>query len=206
MKKEFLYAAIQDAQELIRFTDTKTAIGITVIAAYVATLFSMTENLVKYACCFDALLWLSLTVTFCLILICLVITARIIRPTNNPLENIKNQSGVPDLKFYLAPNEYPGLSKITFPFWNTKSYKLSESLDTFLQNLGAANDDTIEKVLSVELLKVNYIRNIKNDRFTILFNTILITSISFLIFYVHYSKQLIWIKTLLECSCCSHKL
>lgn len=199
MKKEFLYAAISDAQELIRFTDNKTAIAITIVAAYIATLFSITENIVKYAPYLDTTFWVLLLITLGLILLCIVITARIIRPTTNPMHNIKNQTAVPDLKFFIAPNEYKGLSKIAYPFWNCKSYKLSESLEIFIQNMDSADDKIIEKVLSIEMLKVNYIRNIKSDRFAILFNVILATSGAFIIFFIHYSRQIVIIKNCIEC-------
>jgi len=48
-KINFLNNAISDAQELIRFTDTKTAIVITILGGYIVAFFSNLEKIVQYS-------------------------------------------------------------------------------------------------------------------------------------------------------------
>jgi hypothetical protein len=200
MKKEFLYAAITDAQETIRFTDTKTVFVASIIAAYIATIYSLIENIDKYSIYFDCLFRFLLFLTSTLIIICLVIIARIIRPTHNPSDNIDPPQSNVRLDFYLPKNEYKGFRKITYPFWNSAAFKLTKTLDDYILQIDLADEKTIERTLSFELLKLNFIRNIKIDRFNILFNFLLITSFSFLCFYLHYSNELLIIKN--TCHCC----
>lgn len=187
-KIEFLYNAISDAQELIRFTDTKTAVAITVIAAYVISIFSSIEKIVKFSSFYSIWFWLSLSFCFIFLLLCIIVITRIIKPTNNPVDNINfGEQTVPTLKFFLYPNDYS--SGKCYPFSNSKKFKLAEKIDDYLKTLTESSDTSIINSLSLELFKVSYIRNIKNDRFNTLLWLILGLTIAFFLYHFLYSIE-----------------
>ena len=185
-KIEFLYNAIKDAQELIRFTDSKTAFIITILGAFFLGIFAALEDLVTNIGRFSVLFWILLVVLLILIVFCVVITKRIISPSNNPSKNIHlGNLNEPTLKFFLAPNNYHQ-SVLEQYYKNKDIYKLEETLESFLLLIEGATPTIIIKSLSFELLKVSYIRNIKNDRFDYLLNSLLITTILFIVVVLLY--------------------
>lgn len=187
-KISFLTDAISDAQELIRFCDTKTAIIITVLGAYVVSFFSCIEKIVEYSSGYSFWFWLFLVLFFLFLALCVLLTTRIIKPTNNPIDNIDfGQQSKPILKYFLPTNDY---SKGAFyPFINSNKFKLKESFEIYSQQLIGVTDQDIISSLTLELFKVSYIRNIKSDRFNILLWLLVATTLSFFISYLFYSIE-----------------
>ena len=187
-KISFLSNAISDAQEQIRFCDTKTAIVITILGAYVVAFFSSLDKIIKYSVEYSAWFWLFLITFFVLLILCIIVTARIIKPTTDPVENI-NFGGIetPKLKYFLSPNDYSkgGLQS----FVNSSKFKLKENLESYSQQLGIADDNDIIQTLTMELFKVSFIRNIKNDRFHTLQLLLVFTSISIFAAYLFFSIE-----------------
>lgn len=187
-KIDFLNSAISDAQELIKFIDTKTAVIITILGAYLVPFFASLDKIIEYSSGYSNWFWFFIILFFILITLCIIVTARIIKPTNNPLENVNfGNSSKPTLKFFLTPNDY---SKGSFQsFTNSDKFKLIENFQTYSQTLNAAGDIDIINSLTLELFKVSYIRNIKNDRLTTLLRLLVITTISFFISYLFFSIE-----------------
>ena len=80
---EFLYKAISDVQDLIKFTESKAAFVIGIITAYIAVLFVTLENIVKYFSNWTLLFWF-LYISFILFMVaCIWIIAKIIMPINH---------------------------------------------------------------------------------------------------------------------------
>jgi hypothetical protein len=182
-KSEFLYSAISDAQELIRFVDTKTAVAITILASYVVAFFSVIEKVVKYHYYFSCCFWLSLVFFVISLVGCIVITSRIIRPTNNPKDIvIFSNLSEPKLRYFLGANTYR--KKCLYPFVNSSKFKLKANFDTYFKQICSAKEEDIIHALTFELFKVSFIRNIKNDRFNFLVWMLLTTTISFLTSYL----------------------
>lgn len=185
---DFLKTAISDAQELIRFTDSKTAIVITILGAYVVAFFTVIDKIIKYFSDYSVWFWLFLILFVVLLVISVLVTTRIIKPTNNPVKNIKlGNEQLPSLKFFLALNKYS--KNEIFYLKNSDEFKLSESFETYFGQIKTTSDEDIIKSLTLELFKVSYIRNIKNDRFNILLKLLLLTTIAFAIAYFFYSKE-----------------
>jgi len=197
-KISFLSNAISDAQELIKFCDTKTAIVITILGSYVFAFFSNIEKLVKYSSGYSIGFWILLSLFLLLLLLCIVITTRIIKPTNNPIDNIVfgNQKN-PKLKFFLAPNDYSAGG--IYAFQNSSKFKLKENFEEYLKNLNIVKDEEIIQTLTLELFKVNYIRNIKNDRFNILLYLLAFTTIIFILTYLRFSFETNIIESRMNC-------
>lgn len=191
-KINYLITALADTQELIRFIDAKTAIVITIIGAYIIGTFSVLDKIVMFCDKFSCLFWLTFF-GFCLFLIfSILITTRIIKPTDNPYDNIilddEEKKVIPSVPFYIAPNVYKNKWEILFK--NDKSYKLKQSFSGLKDSLITATSRDLIDSLSFELLKVSFIRNIKNDRFNVLLITLIITTILFFSFYIIYSHEL----------------
>lgn len=187
-KIEFLYSAISDAQELIRFIDTKTSFVVTILAAYLVTFFTVIDRIIEYHSFYSEGFWLFFISFLVLLTCCISVTARIIRPTNNPRENINlGGSSEPTLKFFLSPNEYS--EDEFYPLSNSASFKLRENFELYVRLLSEASDEIILNTLTYELFKVSYIRNIKNDRFTVLLGLLVATTISFFIAYLFFVNE-----------------
>ena len=120
---------------------------------------------------------------------------RIIRPTNNPVDNINlGNATLPALPFFIAPNN----NIRGFAFFNSSKHKLNLSLEIFLNEVTVSNNDEIIKSLSFELLKISFIRNIKSDRFNFLILGLVITTILFVIAFMIYNSQTIYAIEIVE--------
>lgn len=202
---EFLTTAISDAQELIRFTDTKTAFIFTILSAYVVAFFNSIEKFIKYPCDYSCWFWIFALLYILLMIVCVIVTVRIIKPTNNPVDNINfENTPKPTLNFFLATNDY---SKGGYaPVHNSKHYKLTESFKDYSKEINAATDSKIIDSLTLELLKVSFIRNIKNERLDFLLWLLLATTVSFIIAYLMFSVQIQEAINLIEATqkkCCN---
>ena len=187
-KIEFLYAAIADAQELIKFIDTKTAVVIGVVTAFVIGLFSCYTNVLLYACSFSCCFWVLLCFVLVFLLLSIWTILKIIKPINNPKDNIHldDTDNLP-LNFYIPSNKY---SNVLFPFFNSRNSKLSENFKSYIEKLKNISDNDIVNILTYELFKISYIRNIKNDRFKVLVWFVLILTVLFVVFYGTYNFEM----------------
>lgn len=185
-KIAFLTLAITDTQELIRFTDTKTAIVITILSSYIVSFFIALDKLIAYYQYYSWQFLFFLILFLVTLIICIITTSRIINPTNNPTENINLGSDTkPVLPFFIAPNKH----SLGFQFYNSKKHKLKLNLELFHTQINTALDNDIIKSLSYELLKVSFIRNIKNERFNFLIQCLTINTLLFFIAYSFYSIE-----------------
>ncbi len=199
-KIEFLYSAISDAQELIKFIDTKAAVAITIIGSIIVGLFTTLETTLKYFCFYSCWFHFLFFLLIILLVVCIWITTRIIKPTNNPKDNLQiDPTKVFKLKFFIPVNKY----RFGFPFYNSDKHKLDEKFSDYSTSISGLTELEIIDILTLELFKVSYIRNIKNDRFNHLVTFLILTTVVFFIEYVLYLNQTNDIKTILE-HCCKH--
>jgi hypothetical protein len=202
-KINYLISAIADAQELIRFIDAKTAIVITIIGAYFIGIFSILDKIVKYCDKFSGPFWVTLSIFVVFLILSILVTARIIKPTDNPLTNIKldveEKKTIPNIPFYLGPNKYK--KKWTIFYKNDKSNKLEQDFSGFKNSLKIAKAEDLIDTLSLELLKVSFIRNIKNDLFNKLIIFLLITTVLFFGFYIIFSHEMFFIEQIKQKAC-----
>lgn len=194
-KIAFLEKALDDAQELIRFLDAKTAIVITIFGSYILGLLFACDNIVTYWNYYSRCFCLLLFLLILSISICILMVKRIIRPTNDPSKNINLSNETPPiLLFYLTQNTY----KWYYPFLNSEHHKLTTSFSTFYNQVKDADESEIIKSLAFEVTKVNFIRNIKNDRFKLLVRGLIITTVLFVVTYGFYSFETQNAKEILE--------
>jgi hypothetical protein len=196
---DFLNSAISDAQELIRFTDTKTAVAITIIGSIIVGLLTTLETTLKFYCLYNWLFHVLFYLLNILLIVCIWITARIIKPTNNPKANLNlDQTKKFKTKYYIPLNKY----MLGYPFYNSDKHKLEEKFIDYSNSTNDLSNNDIIEILILELFKVSFIRNIKNDRFNVLVSLLIITSIVFVLTYVTYIYQTNEIKATLE-HCCT---
>jgi hypothetical protein len=197
-KIEFLYSAISDSQELIKFIDTKTAVAITVIGSIVVGLFTSLENILKYFSLYSCWFHFTFFLLIIFLTVCIWIISRIIKPTNNPKDNLQvDLARKFKMNFFIPVNKY----QLGFPFYNSDKHKLSENLDDYITAVNSLTNLEIIEVLALELFKISFIRNIKNDRFNHLIKFLILTTLIFIIEYVLYLNQTNDIKEILE-NCC----
>lgn len=196
-KISFLVTSITDTQEIIRFIENKTAIVVTIIGAFLVGLYGILENIISYYNKFPFYFWLLFSMFIFFLVTSIFLTARVIFPAQDPIENIKfNEIEKPDLPFFISPNEYENERLLLLR--NSKNHKLKLSYNEFKEVISSSNSNSIIESLSVELLKLSFIRNIKNDRFKYLLWSILGTTIFFFFFYVFYLHEY---SILLKCQC-----
>jgi hypothetical protein len=184
-KIAYLIAAITDTQELIRFIDTKSAAVVSVLGAYIVGFFTTLEKTVKYWNQFPCVFWMFWVLFLASLILSITITVRIIRPTFNPTDNIKmDGESLPELPFFLGPNDYGNDS--LWLMTNSSAYKLKQDYKSFKQSVSTSDSNKIVESLSFELLKISFIRNIKNDRFNRLLWFLLGVTITFFIFYISF--------------------
>lgn len=185
---EFLYSAISDVQELIQYTESKAGFVIGILTAYIAVVFVTLENIVKYSADWTNLFWTLYIILIALICLSIWIVARIIIPIKNPsqcMEITKDQ--IPEIEFYLAPNSY---ESFLFPFFNLNKFKLKRNFNSYLKDITKIDEKDILKVLTIELFKISFIRNLKSDRLKILIYSIFLTSLFLVLFYIRYQIEL----------------
>jgi|WetSurMetagenome_2_1015567.scaffolds.fasta_scaffold193351_2 hypothetical protein len=185
-KIEFLYQSISDTQDIIKFLETKTAFATSITGLIIVTFCSTFETVLKHLNDLNFLFWLLFIIVGLLIIICIWIAVISIKSVSDPKTNIKiKDEDLSELEFFLSKNEYKK-QKNAFPFYNSKHFKLTKSYDSYLKTLSESDDEELIRVLSFELLKVSFIRNLKNDRFKVLIWLLLTTSVVFCIYYIDY--------------------
>jgi len=189
MKKEFLYNALNDAQELIKYIESKTGFVIGLITAIITTIFLISDNIIKYSSNWSFCFWFCFVLLTVGIILSIVIIIKIICPIKSPMDNIKiNVKEIPELKYFLFPNDYK--NKLLMPFFNSKNSKLRIGFNKYYSGIKNLDDKTIEKVLIIEILKLNYLRNLKADRFNALIIVLVTSAAIFILFFIRYQIEL----------------
>lgn len=164
----FIYSAINDAQETIRFTDTKSGAVIVVVMGLIAGVVTLID---KYYTLLNQLTVLPKVIAIvgiiyfsvCLF-ISLILSLRSINPANNPNEHIDlgDWSDKPNIKYYLS-----GLtSSMRWEdyLWELKDLKFSISASEYYKNIEGSRNPDLLKSLTLELLKLSYIKEKKMQR------------------------------------------
>jgi hypothetical protein len=186
-KFNFLITAIKDSQELIRFLDYKTAFILTIVSGYFIAIFSTIEKVIKYCSYFSCFFWLIYFLIIMLLSICILIILRIFKPTISPKENINiGDNKIPLPSFFITKINYNN-SFFSY-FFNSKKDILSKSFSEYKKEILNTSENDILDSLSFELLKVSFIRTLKEDRLNALLFVFIISTVFvalyFIVFYV----------------------
>lgn len=185
-KTELLQFAINDAQEIIRFTETKTAICITVISAHFVALYTMLSNLTSPLYRFPVYFWVILSILLIGHVFVVYVTYRIILPRVNPLDQLNvDTAALPQQSLYLE-NTKSGWLNVIF----TNNARIKQSFSKYFDMFLALDQEKMIQLLVLELHKVSYIRNIKIARLRVLVGATLVTSAVFIILILLYYLHL----------------
>ena len=178
-KSTFLYNAIKDAQDLIKFYDTKTGVAVVIVAAMWAYFIKLVPEFPICLCWCSLLLCINPLLLFCNMSFVTYLIYKIIFPQVNPANSIIADSISEDERKIIQQNLF-------FIPPNAKDKHKTE-FGKYYTNLSGLTEEPILKVLSHELLKVSFIRNLKHQRFETMAKTLIILGLHYLIFvFVHY--------------------
>lgn len=180
-KLDFLYKAIDDAQNAIRFTDTKAG----AIMAFWAVLITGVINTRSewYKWLFGITVWydrviafglIALLILFWILSIWLVFVA--VNPKTAPNLHV-DRDGVEVTGLFFLHGFKPEQPTYEQLYLDDTGLKLSMTTNEYVQKIGDLSDKKIRDELIFELQKVSYIRNIKIKRV----NTSLTFVLAFLI-------------------------
>ena len=173
VRKEFqlqtILALIVDAQEAVRFLETKTAICVTILSAHFVGLYSMLERLTKEYGVFPWWFWCFLITLLIIHTFIILLTYQIIAPRINPLLNVPHDpEDIPAKSLFLLNGRKSS--------WLGFSHTLTRSFKEFSTSYNSLSPDDLIKAATFEYMKVSYIRNAKADRFRILAQMLFLAS------------------------------
>jgi hypothetical protein len=148
----FLHWAIDDTQNTVRFLDTKAAFCVTLLSGMVAVSLEhpLTSNLLKHI-----LFPVFIVIVACSLLVCLRVIFPIIIPHGG--------GGPPaSPKFFIGHNKAHHWIRHTMR--NPTGNILSESHQSYVQSLHAADDTALLNSMSETVVTLAFIRQIKSDR------------------------------------------
>ncbi len=167
-KLNFMYSAIQDTQETIKFTDTKSGTVVVIGAAFITAIVTLVDkyiNLFNNQSEITKLILIVGSSLFCMSLfVALYLSLKSINPSNNPNEHVKfgDTNKNIDVDYYLT-----GLSpKMRFRDYirEYKDSKLSTSVSQYYNSIRNADSERLLLSLTYEFIKLSYIKDKKHKR------------------------------------------
>ncbi|NYB72820.1 hypothetical protein HZF24_01550 [Sedimentibacter hydroxybenzoicus DSM 7310] len=183
-KTEFIYKAIDDATNNIRYIDTKVA-SIFVIIGLITTMFIslgkdtlLVYNHFRCIPIHGCIIGFSILLYLIAIVISAIYGFKTLKALENPCDFIKFEDTDKKSLWYLL---------------NSSDNKISISVDEYLKKINIINNDDLIKMISIELMKVSAIRNFKIEKinksifwFKISFVSILVPIIYIMVYYSIY--------------------
>jgi hypothetical protein len=158
---EFLYKVHEDSQNLIRFLDAKAAFAVAILAAMVNKVLSSLGLYFPWSAqpYWRQILVLAFGFTA---LIAALLVALILFPITNPALNARLIPAANEPTFFLTrldPKKW-----LRFFFRGPHFSRLAQDHSDYLNQVKTLSNTTLLQVISGEVLKVSYIRQIKTDR------------------------------------------
>src|SRR5271170_6829439 len=154
---EFLYRAVEDTQQTIRFIDTKAAFCVTLLSGMVAGTLQLSST-AHHSATHDVLMVVFLAAVGLSLLICMRVIFPVIKPPSAP----PHSSGRAIPKFFI--HQHKGHHWLRHTFSNSVRNVLVEDHASYTGSLTAATDADLVTAMCDELLMVSLIRQIKSDR------------------------------------------
>ncbi len=168
----FLYHAVNDTQNTIRFIDTKAAFCVTLLSGMVAASFQRITP--RHPHLHPA----ALSFFICGVGLSLIINLRVIFPIIKPHSASLPEHGRPLPKFFIHQSR--GHHWIRHTFSNSVDHVLVDDHNSYLATICAASDADLLVSMSDELLLVSLIRQIKQDRLYTALCALILTIVLFL--------------------------
>ncbi len=155
---EFLYRAVEDTQQTIRFIDTKAAFCVTLLSGMVAGALQGSPLAHHGRVLHNVCLFLFLCAVGLSLLVCL----RVIFPVIKPHSATPLPSGRVAPKFFV--HQAKGHHWLRHTFSNSVDDVLAEDHDSYTTTMATATSADLAVAMCDELLMVSLIRQIKSDR------------------------------------------
>lgn len=164
---EFLYKAIDDTQQTIRFTDAKAGAVVGFWTLFLTLTLRNYEGVYSLLISPALLIDKLLIITFLLVLgyfFCnsLLMAYLTLVPKVSPKAHIKSEDFNVDDLFFLWETSHPIIGKYLYS--NLDELKMKISAKEYQDKFSDFDSSKIEKSLIIELLKVSFIRNLKLTR------------------------------------------
>ena len=153
---EFLYKAVEDTQNTIRFLDTKAAFSVTLLSGMAAVVLQSKhsgQGIVPIAALSLFIAFTTFTLFFCM---------RVIFPVLKPHSDHSLHTTRTIPKFYVAHHRTHHWLRHTLT--NDAKDVLCEDRASYTSSLMGANDNDLLVAMCDELLMVSQVRQIKADR------------------------------------------
>lgn len=151
-KTEFIYRAIDDATNTLRFIETKVATIFVVIGILTSIFIGLGDSILvvykfyKNVPIHSTIIGLSILIYLVSIMVSVYFGFKTIRAASNPNDYIGNSGHNGKNLWYLVSN---------------KNNKIDVSVEEYLIEIDKLDEDNFIKMISIELMKVSAIRNIK---------------------------------------------
>lgn len=160
--KEFVQSAIDNATQMITLVDAKVGALIALYSLIIAGIIevrgeianSLISTYNNYICLFIILVS-TILISVVLLFISIIFAIKTVMPTINPSENVIHRDFNDKQMWYVM--------------LSSDKKHLEYSLDDYYCKLLAKNECFCLKCLEYEMLKLSYIRNVKNNSFKISF-------------------------------------
>jgi hypothetical protein len=168
-KETFLYKALDDGQNTIRFTDTKAAAVIAFWTFFISTLLRLKDMWFNYIAKLDN--WTELFfVAVLLILMCIFLVRSIILaytalvPRSNPGVHVISEGIQTKGLFYLFGYNVPVPLRPKYLYKNNEDLKLQKKTKEYIDEFKKITEEEVNNEIIFELQKISFIRNLKIDR------------------------------------------
>lgn len=170
----FLYKALDDAQSTIRSLDTKAGVGVVVLGAMLGRVLEHDQlAAIRSAGPYSA----AIAAIFALLAVSAAVLAfRTVFPMINPAANVSLPDGLRPA-FFVTKLQPCGFCRLFSS--DPRFARLSETHESYSAQLVNATEDSIEKTLAAEVLKVSFIRQMKTDRLVAFAKVLIATVIVF---------------------------
>ncbi|MFS0788786.1 DUF3307 domain-containing protein [Shouchella sp. 1P09AA] len=187
---EFIYKSIEDAQNTIRFTDTKAAAVIGFWTLMVTIFIGLEVRILKVATNINHwttaifLLFLALFMIYLFIRSVWLAYLTLV-PKSNPGEHIEKEGINTYGLFYLFGYNYSLPLKDRYLYQNKLDLKLAGSTKEHLESLNRLTNEQVLAELIFEQQKTSFIRNLKIDRVNLAITNIIVFLIVLLVILVY---------------------
>ncbi len=168
-KEAFLYKALDDGQNTIRFTDTKAAVVIAFWTFFISTLISMRGiwfdyivNLANWTELIFIIFLILLMIVYLIRSVILAYTALV--PRSNPGAHIMSEDVQAKGLFYLYGYNLPVPLEPKYLYKNHEDLKLGKKTKEYIEEFKEITEEEVNTEIILELQKISFIRNLKIDR------------------------------------------
>jgi hypothetical protein len=174
--REFLFKSIEDAQGTIRSLDAKAGLGVVVLGAMLSEVVDRDELVAVKGAGLISIIAFAAFAGLAIVAAALALKA--LFPMVNPAQNVSFDEKLRP-PFFVGKLKTSHLLRL---FSSRKKFAtLAETHSDYCAAVRDASSEDFEKVLAAEVLKLSFIRQLKNDRVVALGKVLTLTLVAFVV-------------------------